>query len=84
VISLASKAIGWVLRGRTLQGAASGSRFWTVVSAIALSRRIIKRLAGSQGDVLYSHRLRPGETLVIANQSEGVRVEGAPTGNMEV
>jgi hypothetical protein len=66
-----------------MRGAAAGSRFWTVVSAIALARRILKRLSGSQSEVLYSHRLQPGETLIIANQAEGVRVEGAPTGNME-
>jgi hypothetical protein len=72
-----------LMRARMVRGAAAGSKFWTVISAIAFARRILKRLSGSNDDVLYRHRLQPGETLVIANQGEGVRVEGAPTGNME-
>jgi hypothetical protein len=73
-----------MLRGRMVRGAAAGSKFWTVVSAVAFARRILKRLSGSEPQVLFSHRLRPGETLVIASQDEGVRVEGGPQGNMEV
>ena len=72
-----------LIRGRMVRGAAAGSRFWTVVSAVALARRVIKRLSGSQGEVLFSRRLQPGEVLVIASQEEGVRVERPGTGNME-
>ena len=73
-----------LVRARMVRGTAAGSRFWTAISAVLFIRGLLKRMAGSQNPVLFSHKLGPGETLVITSQSEGVRVEGAPQGNMEV
>ena len=46
------------------------------------ARSLIRRLSG-EDTVLFSRKLLPGETLVIANQREGVSVSGPGTGNME-
>ncbi len=71
-----------VVRSRMWSGAMSGSRFWTVITAVSVARTLIRRLSG-QDAVLFSRELGPGETLVIVNQQEGVSVSGPGTGNME-
>jgi hypothetical protein len=71
-----------MIRARMWSGAMSGSRLWTVVAAVSVARSLIRRLSG-EDTVLFSRKLLPGETLVIANQREGVSVSGPGTGNME-
>jgi hypothetical protein len=71
-----------MVRARMWSGALGGSRLWTVVAAVSVTRSLIRRLSG-QDTVLFSRKLGPGETLVIANQAEGVSVSGPGTGNME-
>jgi hypothetical protein len=71
-----------LVRARMWRGAMGGSRLWTVVAAVSVTRSLIKRLSG-EDTVLFSRKLMPGETLVIANQQEGVSVSGPGTGNME-
>jgi hypothetical protein len=71
-----------MVRARMWSGAMSGSRLWTVVAAVSVARSLIRRLSG-EDTVLFSRKLLPGETLVIANQREGVSVSGPGTGNME-
>lgn len=71
-----------MVRARMWAGAMSGSRLWTVVAAVSVARSLIRRLSG-EDTVLFSRKLLPGETLVIANQQEGVSVSGRETGNME-
>ncbi|MEY2569270.1 MAG: hypothetical protein QOE35_3799 [Actinomycetota bacterium] len=71
-----------MVRARMWSGALGGSRLWTVVAAVSVTRSLIRRLSG-QDTVLFSRKLGPGETLVIARQAEGVSVSGPGTGNME-
>jgi hypothetical protein len=71
-----------LVRARMWQGAMGGSRVWTVLAAVSVTRALIKRLSG-QDTVLFSKQLAPGETLVIANQQEGVSVSGRGAGNIE-
>jgi hypothetical protein len=70
-----------MMRGRMWSGAMGGSRLWTVVAAVSVTRSLIRRLSG-RDQVLFSRKLLPGETLVIVNQEEGVSVSGPGTGNM--
>jgi hypothetical protein len=64
------------------RGAAAGSRFWTVVAAVFTTRAVLRRLQGKDS-VVFRKALRPGDTLVITTQEEGVSVQGPGTGNME-
>lgn len=70
-----------MIRARMWSGALGGSRLWTVVAAVSVTRSIIRRMSG-QDTVLFSKKLGPGETLVIAHQQEGVSVSGPGTGKV--
>jgi hypothetical protein len=76
------KFVSGLVRTRMTRGAATGSRFWTVVAAVSTTRAILKRLQGKD-EVVFRKTLRRGDTLVITTQSEGVSVQGPGTGNME-
>ena len=71
-----------LVRARMWQGALGGSPVWTILAAVSVTRALIKRLSGEDA-VLFTRKLLPGETLVIANQQEGVSVQGPGTGNMK-
>ncbi len=63
-----------VLRLLSRLGVARGflgdSRAWTIVGASALTLRALKRLFGGTPQEPYSHKLKPGETLVITHGRE--------------
>ena len=71
-----------LVRARMWQGAMGGSPVWTVLAAVSVTRALVKRLSG-EDSVLFTHKLLPGETLVIANQEEGVSVQGPGTGKVK-
>jgi hypothetical protein len=49
------------------QGVLEGNRSWLVVGGVALTLRLLQRMAGKEEKVVYREQLRPGETLVIAH-----------------
>jgi hypothetical protein len=49
------------------QGVMEGNRSWLIVGGVALTLRLLQRMAGKEEKVVYRERLRPGETLVIAH-----------------
>jgi hypothetical protein len=55
--------------GRGLLG---GSRPWLVLGGVALAWRVVRKIAGSESVVVYSERLEPGQTVVIAHGREPV------------
>ena len=57
------------LRNGWRKGVQQGSRAWMVAGGVALAARVIQK-AVKRGEpvVVYSERLEPGETLVIAHQ----------------
>ena len=60
------------LRNGWRRGILQGSRPWMVVGGVALGLRVVQRLTGSGEKIVYSEKLLPGETLVIAHQRPGV------------
>ncbi len=59
------------------RGFLGNSRAWTIVGASALTIRAFKRLFGGTPQEAYSHKLTPGETVVITRDREA-RVVRAP------
>lgn len=49
------------------QGVMEGNRSWLIVGGVALTLRLLQRMAGKEEKVVYREQLRPGETLVIAH-----------------
>jgi hypothetical protein len=48
-------------------GVLEGNRSWLLVGGVALTFRLLQRMAGKEEKVVYREQLRPGETLVIAH-----------------
>lgn len=65
---------GFIAR-RAFAGAASGSRFWTVVAVATVVRAVVRRLGGDDDKVLYRYRLEPGDVLVISGADEEVTTD---------
>lgn len=57
----------YILRRGLWSGLVGGSRFWLVLGGLAATVRVVKRLSGSEPEVVYNERLEPGQTLVISH-----------------
>lgn len=60
----------FLLRQAFRRGVLGGSRPWLVMGGVALGLRVLRKVTGSQPEVVYSEKLAPGESLVIANEGD--------------
>lgn len=60
-------------RNALLKGLLGGSQAWTVVGAVIVLRRLLKRLSGDVEEVVYRGRLEPGHALAISHLPEDRR-----------
>ncbi len=72
------KVVRFLSRVGVSRGFLGDSRAWAVVGALALTVRAVKRLFGGTPQEAYSHKLQPGETLVITHGREA-RVVRTPS-----
>lgn len=56
---------GFLLRTGFRRGLMGGSRAWTVVAAVLLGVRALRKLTGSEPEVVSTTKLRPGESLLV-------------------
>ena len=54
-------------RNGVTKGFMGGSRPWLIIGGVALGLRVLRRIAGSDPVTVYSEKLQPGETVVIAH-----------------
>lgn len=59
-----------LLRQGFRRGVLQGSRPWLVVGGVALGLRVLRKLSGSEPEVVYSEKLGPGESVVIAHERD--------------
>ncbi len=59
--------LGFLLRTGVRRGLLGGSRAWTVVAAGIFGLRVLKKVTGSEPEVVHTTRLRPGESLVVSH-----------------
>ena len=52
------------------RGLMGGNRFWLVMFGIAGTIRLIQRINDRESEVVFSEKLEPGESLVIAHGRE--------------
>lgn len=62
-----------LLRNGFRRGVLGGSRPWLVLGGVGLLVRVLRRLAGSEPDVVYSETLQPGQAVLIAHEAPGPR-----------
>ncbi|MEO7836305.1 MAG: hypothetical protein ABIS21_01535 [Acidimicrobiales bacterium] len=55
----------FLLRTGFRRGLLGGSRGWTAVGAVALGLRVLKKITGSEPEIVHATTLRPGESLVV-------------------
>ncbi len=68
--------ITFVRRRALRRGPLGGSREWTILWAVLLAFRLLKRLTRPHSEVVFSHTIQPGETLLIAGDGSPPRVIG--------
>lgn len=62
--------LGFLLRQGFRRGVLQGSRPWLVMGGVALGLRVPRKVSGSEPEVVYSEKLAPGESLVIAHERD--------------
>ena len=61
------RLLRFALRNGLRKGLLGGSRPWLIAGGVAAGLRVLRKLAGSEPEVVYSEKLEPGETVVIAH-----------------
>ncbi|CAN5489863.1 hypothetical protein BH18ACT1_BH18ACT1_18340 [soil metagenome] len=61
--------ISYLRRRAQLKGVVGGSRGWTLLWAVLIGGRMLRRLTSDKPEIVYTRKLQPGEALVI--RSEG-------------
>ena len=59
--------VRWGLRNGVTKGFLGGHRRWLVMGGVALGFRVLRKMAGAQEEIVYSTKVDPGQTIVIAN-----------------
>jgi hypothetical protein len=68
--------IAFLRRRATVRGPLGGSRQWTLVWAILLGMRLLRRFTKHQPKVVFSEELQPGESLLISGDDREPRIIG--------
>jgi hypothetical protein len=70
--------VAFVRKRAVRRGPLGGSREWTIVWAVLLSARLLRRLTKAKPEVVFSQAIKPGESLLIAGDGGEPRVIGGP------
>jgi hypothetical protein len=72
---LVASLVRRLLREGWRRGVLGGSPAWTAVGGVALLAYLAGRAWQNEGDVVFSEKLAPGQTLRIHHEPRGVRPE---------
>ena len=61
---------GIIWRAAVRNGLWGGRRHWTTLFAVLATVKLVRRLAGSVQEVVYSEKLEPGQALVITHHGD--------------
>ena len=61
----------YLRRRAQLKGVIGGSRGWTILWAVLIGGRVLRRLTSDEEKVVYRRKLRPGESLVVRSEAPG-------------
>jgi hypothetical protein len=63
--------ISYLRRRAQLKGVVGGSRGWTILWAVLMGGRVLRRLRSDKPELLFTRELRPGEAVVIRSEAPG-------------
>jgi hypothetical protein len=66
----------YLRRRATMAGPLGGSRGWTLVWAVLLGARFLKRLRTPKPEILLTQEIKPGESLLISGVDREPRIIG--------
>ena len=58
-------------RHAQLRGVVGGSRGWTILWALLVGGRLLRRVIRDEEKVIFTRKLQPGEALVIRSEKAG-------------
>jgi hypothetical protein len=68
--------LNYLRRRAQLKGVVGGSRGWTIVWAVLIGGRLLRRLASDEEKVVFRRKLQPGEAVVIRAAKPGAEPSG--------
>ena len=57
----------FLLRAGFHRGVLGGSRAWTAIAGITFGIRVLRKITGSEPEVVHTTKLRPGESLLVSH-----------------
>ena len=66
----------YLRRRATIAGPLGGSHRWTIVWAVLVAARLLRRFTRSKPEILLTETVRPGEALLISGVDREPRVLG--------
>ncbi len=68
--------LSYLRKRATMRGPLGGSRQWTLVWAVLVAARLLRRVTKPKPEILLTERLAPGESLLISGVDREPRVVG--------
>ena len=68
--------LSYLRKRATMRGPLGGSRQWTLVWAILLAARLLRRLTKAKPEILLTETIKPGEALLISGVEREPRILG--------
>lgn len=69
--------IGFLRRRARARGPLGGSREWTIVWAVLVGVRVLRRLTRPKPEIVFRGEVRAGESLLISGDDLAHRVAGS-------
>ena len=63
--------ISYLRRRAQMKGVVGGSRGWTILWAVLIGARFLRRLTSDEEKVVYRRKLRPGESFIVRSEERG-------------
>lgn len=62
----------FLIRNGVRKGLLGGSRPWLVLGGAAMVLRVVRKLGGSEPEVVFCDELKPGEAVVVAHDRDAM------------
>jgi hypothetical protein len=60
--------LNYLRRRAQFKGVVGGSRGWTILWAVLMGGRLLRRVSSDKPEVLFTRKLQPGESVVVRSE----------------